>query len=343
VTTLHDHLAAWSLDRSDRKAVADTVAAIAEAGAKLAAVISLGPLAGDRNAIAGPGVCGDAQTAHELRASNVFVDHLRDAPVAAIAPNGAAEVLIFDPNRPLVVAIDLLDGVGNVTINAPSGAVFSLLPTISSALPEVSFLAPGTEQCAAGFILYGPHTSLVLTLGDGVNVFTLEPRTANFVLTHAGVRVPLGRREYAINASNGRHWPLAVRAFVEECVAGADGPRGVDYNTRWLGAVVSEAYRILAHGGIYLYPGDARPGFRRGRLQLLHEANPIAMLIEQAGGAATDGFHRILGLVPNSIDEHVPLIFGSRDKVARVMELYAAGVPQAGQRPLFATRGLFKS
>ncbi len=250
---------------------------------------------------------------------------------------------ILDPGRPIVVAIDPSDGVGNVTINAPSGTVFSLLPTISSALPEVSFLAPGTEQCAAGFILYGPHTSLVLTLGDGVSVFTLEPRTANFVLTGAAVSVPLGRREYAINASNGRHWPLAIRAFVEECVAGADGPRGVDYNTRWLGAVVSEAYRILAQGGIYLYPGDARPGFRRGRLQLLHEANPIAMLIEQAGGAATDGFRRILDLVPNAMDEHVPMIFGSRDKVARVMELYAAGVPQAGQRPLFATRGLFKS
>ena len=180
MTTLYDHLGAWSLHRNDRKAVVDAVAAIADAGAQLAEVISLGPLAGDR--MAGPGGCGDGQTAHELRASNVFVDHLRDAPVAAIARKGAAEVLIFDPNRPVVVAIDLLDGVGNVTINAPSGTVFSLLPTISSALPEVSFLAPGSTQCAAGFILYGPHTSLVLTLGDGVNVFTLEPRTADFVL-----------------------------------------------------------------------------------------------------------------------------------------------------------------
>ena len=163
------------------------------------------------------------------------------------------------------------------------------------------------------------------------------------MLTRDAIRIPPGRRQYAINASNGRHWPLAIRAYVEECVAGSEGPRGVDYNMRWLGAVVSEAYRILLHGGIYLYPGDARPDYRRGRLRLLYEANPIALLVEQAGGMATDGFGRILDLVPADMHEHAPLIFGSPDKVERVMELYAASVPQAGQRPLFTVRGLFKS
>jgi fructose-1,6-bisphosphatase I len=207
----------------------------------------------------------------------------------------------------------------------------------------MAFLAPGTQQLAAGFVLYGPHTALVLTLGEGVRIFTLDRDAGVFVLTQDAVRIPPGRREYAINASNGRHWPLAIRAFVEECIAGAEGPRGVDYNTRWLGAVVAEAYRILVHGGIYLYPGDARPGYRRGRLRLLYEANPIAFLMEQAGGTATDGYGRILDLVPSDVHEHVPLIFGSPDKVERVMELYAASVPQAGQRPLFAARGLFKS
>jgi fructose-1,6-bisphosphatase I len=183
----------------------------------------------------------------------------------------------------------------------------------------------------------------VLTLGNGVNIFTLDPKQGIFVLTRADVRITPARREYAINASNARHWPLAIRAFVEECLAGREGPRGVDYNTRWLGAVVSEAYRILIHGGIYLYPGDARPGYGRGRLRQLYEANPIAMLIEQAGGTATDGYGRILDLVPVDVHEHVPLIFGSPDKVGRVMALYAESVPQAGQRPLFAVRGLFKS
>lgn len=155
--------------------------------------------------------------------------------------------------------------------------------------------------------------------------------------------MPPGRREYAINASNARHWPLPVRAFVEECLAGAEGPRGTDYNTRWLGCVVAEAYRILLRGGIYLYPGDGRAGYERGRLRLLYEAWPLAMLVEGAGGMASDGFHRILDMVPYSPHQRVPLIFGSADKVRRVVDLHVSGVPQAGQRPLFAARGLFKS
>ena len=184
---------------------------------------------------------------------------------------------------------------------------------------------------------------MMLTLREGVDGFTLDPATQVFHLTRSAIRVPEARREYAINGSNARHWPLPIRAFVEECIAGAAGPRGTDYNTRWLGALVGEAHRIMLRGGIYLYPGDARPDYRRGRLRLLYEANPIALLIEQAGGAATDGYRRILDIVPREIHEHVPLIFGSRDKVARVTDLGTASVPQAGQRPLFATRGLFRS
>jgi fructose-1,6-bisphosphatase I len=273
----------------------------------------------------------------------VFVDHLRDAPVALVASEEAAEVILLNPRGVIAVAIDPLNGASNVDIDGPLGTVFSLLPSTSTTIPDDNFLVPGSDQLAAGFILYGPHTALVLTLGDGVNIFTLDPQTREFVLTHGAVQITPSRREYAINASNGRHWPLPIRAFVEECVAGADGPRGVDYNTRWLGTIVSEAYRILVQGGIYLYPGDARPGYRRGRLRLLYEASPIAMLVEQAGGLATDGYGRILDLIPAGIQDHVPLIFGSSDKVERVMELYAASVPQAGQRPLFAMRGLFMS
>ena len=343
MTTLHDHLAAWSAAQDGRQPVVETVAAIVAAGCQLAKVIAQGPLAGDLGRVIGPSADGDGQKALDHFASEVFVEHLRGTTVAVLASEESADVIMLNPNGRIAVAVDPLDGSNNVNINAPLGTVFSLLPATSTAVPEESFLAPGADQLASGFILYGPHTALVLTLGDGVNIFTLDPRTDDFVLTRSGIQIPPGRREYAINASNGRHWPLAIRAFVEECVAGSDGPRGVDYNTRWLGAVVSEAYRILVHGGIYLYPGDARPGYRRGRLRLLYEANPIALLIEQAGGSATDGFGRILDLVPADIHEHVPLIFGSPDKVSRVMDLYAASVPQAGQRPLFAVRGLFKS
>jgi len=343
VITLYEHLAAWSAARSDGGAVVETVAAIAAAAVQLGTVIAQGPLAGDLDRVVARGADGHGQKVLDRHAGEVFVNYLRGTAVATVASEAAADVIVLQPDGPIAVAIDPLDGANNVDINAPLGTVFSVLPAVASLVPEESFLAPGAHQLAAGFILYGPHTALVLTLGDGVNIFTLDRGTGDFVLTRAAIRVPPGRREYAINASNGRHWPLAIRAFVEECVAGADGPRGVDYNTRWLGAVVSEAYRILLHGGIYLYPGDARPGCRRGRLRLLYEANPLALLIEQAGGMATDGFGRILDLVPTDIHEHAPLIFGSPDKVERVMQLYAASVPQAGQRPLFATRGLFKS
>lgn len=343
MTTLHQHLAAWSCLRSDRDPVVETIAAIATAAAQLSTIIARGPLAGDLGRIIAPSADGDGQKALDRHASDLFVDHLRGRSVAAVASEESTDVIVLNQNGLIAVAIDPLDGSNNVEINAPLGTVFSLLPAAGNASPEDSFLAPGADQLAAGFILYGPHTALVLTLGEGVNIFTLDPGTGEFVLTRPAVRIPPGRREYAINASNGRHWPLAIRAFVEECVAGADGPRGVDYNTRWLGAVVSETYRILIHGGIYLYPGDARQGYRRGRLRLLYEANPIAMLVEQAGGTATDGFGRILDLVPADIHEHAPLIFGSPDKVERVMALYAASVPQAGTRPLFAVRGLFKS
>jgi fructose-1,6-bisphosphatase I len=343
MTTLQENLATWSAMRGDRQAVVDTVTAIASGAARLAIAIAQGPLARGPEPVVAPDANGDGQKALDRHASELFVDHLRDAGVATVASEEAAELIVLNLDGSIAVAIDPLDGSNNVDINAPLGTVFSLLPAMSGVLPEECFLVPGAHQLAAGFILYSSHTAMVLTLGDGVNIFTFDPQTRDFVLTRDAIRIPRGRREYAINASNGRHWPLAIRAFVEECVAGADGPRGVDYNTRWLGAVVSEAYRIIMHGGIYLYPGDARPDCRRGRLRLLYEANPIALLIEQAGGTATDGFGRILDLVPADIHEHVPLIFGSPDKVERVMELYAASVPQAGQRPLFATRGLFKS
>jgi fructose-1,6-bisphosphatase I len=322
--------------------VVDTISAIASAAAQLATVIAQGPLAGDLGRVLNAGIDGDGQKAIDVYANTLFTDHLRAANVAAVLSEEVPEVVVLNSAGTIAVALDPLDGSNNVDLNAPMGTVFSLLPA-SGPEAERAFLTAGSQQLAAGFVLYGPHTALALTLNDGVNIFTLDPKQGTFELTSPAVRITPARREYAINASNARHWPLPVRAFVEECVAGRDGPRGVDYNTRWLGAVVSEAYRILVRGGIYLYPGDVREGHRRGRLRLLYEASPIALLIEQAGGTATDGYGRILDIVPSEIHEHVPLIFGSPDKVERVIELYAESVPQAGQRPLFAVRGLFKS
>lgn len=343
MTTLREHLEDWAGASAGRQALAETLRAIAEASVALQELVALGPLAGEPGAVLGASADGDGQKALDLRANGLFLDHLRAAPVAAVASEELPEPEVLRASAPLAVALDPLDGSNNIDSNAPMGTVFSLLPSQLAREPEAAFAAAGDRQLAAGFVLYGPHTVLALTLGQGVQVFALDRRERLFRLTRPALRIPEGRREYAINGSNARHWPLPIRAFVEECVAGADGPRGVDYNTRWLGCVVAEAYRVLLQGGIYLYPGDARRGYERGRLRLLYEAAPLALLVEQAGGAATDGFGRILDLAPAGIHQRVPLIFGSRDKVERVVALHAPAVPQAGQRPLFAARGLFWS
>lgn len=343
MTTLREHLDGWAGASAGRRAIAETTAAVADAAADLAEIVAHGPLAGDLGAVLGASEDGDGQKALDIRANDLFLGHLRRAPVAAVVSEEMPHPVALDAAAPVAVAMDPLDGSNNIDSNAPMGTVFSLLPSERRGDPDLAFAAAGDRQLAAGFVLYGPHTALVLTLGAGVDVFTLDPRSRAFRRTRSGVRIPEARREYAINASNTRHWPLPVRVFVEECEAGADGPRGADYNTRWLGCVVAEAYRILLRGGIYLYPGDTRRGYERGRLRLLYEASPLALLVEQAGGAATDGFNRILDLAPAGIHQRAPLIFGSRDKVERVVQLHMAGVPQAGQRPLFSVRGLFKS
>ncbi len=339
MTSLGAFLDRWGSGAAEREPVAITVALLATAGCELSELIGQGALAGDLGAAQADHGAGDPQKLLDIRANRMFLDRLRDAPVALVVSEEEEEPVALHAGAPVVVTLDPLDGSDNIDPNAPMGTVFSLLPA-GGADP---WRVPGERQLAAGFMLYGPSTTLVLTVGSGVHVFTLDRAARVFRLTRENLSMPPGRREYAINASNARHWPLPVRAFVEECLAGAEGPRGTDYNTRWLGCVVAEAYRILLRGGIYLYPGDGRAGYERGRLRLLYEAWPLAMLVEGAGGMASDGFHRILDMVPYSPHQRVPLIFGSADKVRRVVDLHVSGVPQAGQRPLFAARGLFKS
>ncbi|RAI57376.1 class 1 fructose-bisphosphatase [Roseicella frigidaeris] len=342
--SLRAYLDDWASAQGDRAALAATLNALAEGAAELAGLIAEGPLAGDLGEVVGDSRDGDGQKLLDRRADALFLERLRAAPVRAALSEEQAEPVALQPGAPLVVALDPLDGSNNIAINAPLGTIFSVLPAgEEGADPAAAFLTQGERQLAAGFVLFGPHTVLVLTVREGVQTFVLDRARGEFHLTQRDIRIPEHRREYAINSSNNRFWPLPVRAYVEECVAGREGPRGADYNTRWLGALVGEAYRILLRGGIYLYPSDTRPAYRRGRLRLLYEANPIALLVEQAGGAAIDGYHRILELVPESVHQNVPLIFGSQAKVERVAHLHAAGVPQAGQRPLFAARGLFRS
>jgi len=339
--TLDHFLGATAREGRQERALCDTIAAIAEAVIGISQRISMGALAGrmgDQTAVHGD---GDVQKALDLFGHNKVMVALAQAPVAEVASEEAEEILVIDPKAPLAVAIDPVDGSSNIDTNLSIGTIFSILPSGQPGPAELrSFGGPGTRQLAAGFAVYGPQTSLVLTLGAGVDVFTLDPRDNRFALVRSGVRIPRGNREFAINASNNRHWGGPVRAYVEDCLDGAEGVRGGDFNMRWPACLVADAFRILQRGGIYLYPADRRPGYGAGRLRLLYEAAPVAMIVEQAGGRASTGRERILDLVATGAHQRVPLIFGAADEVERVEKLHCFPEPRTESPPLFAQRGL---
>ena len=239
------------------------------------------------------------------------------------------------------MAVDPLDGSGNLAINGPIGLIFSIRPNTGEPAGSV-FLRPGSEQLAAGFVLFGPATLLVLTVRSGTDIYALDPEDGGFVRSTTGIRVPEGTPAYAVNSANARHWSPAFRTYVADLEAGADGLRGRDFNMRWYGALVIEALRVLMRGGIYLYPADHRAKYRSGWLRTVYEAHPVALLMEEAGGSATDGTVRILDRTATDLHERTPLVFGSADKVARVGR-YLNGLSYDAERaPLFSNRGLFR-
>ena len=243
-------------------------------------------------------------------------------------------LLVFDP----------LDGSSNIDVNVSVGSIFSILRAPE---PEVdatteSFLQPGTTQVCAGYALYGPATMLVLSVGRGVHAFTLDPALGEFILTRESIQVPRHATEFAINASNRRFWEPAVRRYVDECLEGRSGPRHKDFNMRWIASLVAETHRILTRGGVFLYPHDTKDPSRAGRLRLLYEANPVAFLMEQAGGAASTGRTRILDVVPSGLHQRVPLIFGAQDEVVLVDRYHQVHNDRPGSWPLYRERGLFR-
>jgi fructose-1,6-bisphosphatase I len=240
------------------------------------------------------------------------------------------------------VAVDPLDGSSNIDTNLSVGTIFSILPA-SRQGATASFLRPSSDQLAAGYFLYGPHTSLLLTVGDGAHLFVLDPRSRVFRLATAGMRIPASANEFAINASNYRHWPAPVRCYIDDCLKGASGPRGKNFNMRWVGSMVADAQRIFMRGGIYLYPGDERPGYEQGRLRQIYETAPLAMLVEQAGGGATDGVERILGKTPSDLHQRMPFVFGSSAMVDLVGAYHTDPAYAQDSSPLFRQRGLFQS
>jgi fructose-1,6-bisphosphatase I len=216
-------------------------------------------------------------------------------------------LLVFDP----------LDGSSNVDVNISVGTIFSILkaPVPNRPARAEDFLQAGTRQVCAGYAIYGSSTMLVLTLGNGVNGFTLDRDVGEFVLTHPNMTIPADTGEFAINASNRRFWEAPVQRYVDECLAGKEGPRGRDFNMRWVASMVAEVHRILTRGGIFMYPRDTKDPAKAGKLRLLYEANPMAFVVEQAGGAASTGYQRILDIAPDGLHQRVPVILGSRNEV----------------------------
>ena len=288
---------------------------------------------------------GDMQKEMDVICDDLFLSSLQGAPVAFYASEELEHPVSLNPEARLAVAIDPLDGSSNIDTNVSVGTVFSILPAIPSADhdPMPTFLQPGTRQLAAGFFIYGPQTALVLSLGKGTEIFIFSSRLGCFVQGYKSVSIADRAHEFAINASNYRHWEEAIRLYVDDCLAGAEGPRERDFNMRWIASLVADAYRILVRGGIFLYPADSRRGYSQGRLRLVYEANPIAFLVENASGAATNAVIRILDLEPENLHQRVPLVFGSRREVARVARYHVDPTMIGERAPLFGKRGLFRA
>ena len=304
---------------------------VAGACQAIAAQVDAGALAGVLGAAGSENVQGEEQKKLDLIANETFIAHCHwggqlaamaseemetPYPIPAQYPRGD-HLLLFDP----------LDGSSNIDVNVSIGTIFSLLKMpdgrSSVSATEEDFLQPGRRQLAAGYCIYGPQTTLVLTLGHGVSVFTLDRPQGAFILTRDQLRIPRQTAEFAINMSNARHWAAPVRRYIDECLAGSQGPRGKDFNMRWIASMVADVHRILCRGGIFMYPWDQREPERPGKLRLMYEASPMAWLVEQAGGAATNGNQPILDIVPAQLHERVSVILGSRDEVTRVTGYHA--------------------
>ena len=300
---------------------------IARACKAISHAVSKGPLTGVGDAVGTHNVQGEAQKKLEVIANEVLVEANEWGGQLAAMVSEEMDVPYQIPNRypkgEFLLLMDPLDGSSNLDVNISVGTIFSVLrcPEGVTEPDEKAFLQPGSRQVAAGFAVYGAATILVLTVGNGVVGFTLDRELGSFILTQSRIVIPEDTQEFAINASNARNWEPAVRRYIDECLAGKSGPRARDFNMRWVASMVAYVYRILSRGGIFMYPRDAK--HKDGRLRLMYEANPMSFIIEQAGGAATDGRKRILDVQPQALHQRVGVILGSKNEVERVTRYHA--------------------
>ncbi len=300
---------------------------VARACKEISHQVSKGALGGVLGSAGSENVQGEVQKKLDVLSNEILLEanewggHL--AGMASEEMDHAYQIPGQYPKGAYLLVFDPLDGSSNIDVNVSVGTIFSVLrcPTChegACTVGDEAFLQPGTEQVAAGYAIYGPQTMLMLTLGNGVKGFTLDRELGSFVLTHEDIRVPETTAEFAINMSNQRHWEAPVQRYVGELLAGKEGPLGKNYNMRWIASMVADVHRILTRGGLFMYPRDGRDPAMPGKLRLMYEANPMAMIIEQAGGAATDGTQRILDIQPTSLHQRVPVFLGSKEEVERI-------------------------
>jgi fructose-1,6-bisphosphatase I len=269
-------------------------------------------------------VQGEVQKKLDIIANEVLIEANEWGGHLAAMASEEMDSIHLVPNRypqgEYLLLFDPLDGSSNIDVNVSIGTIFSVLrkPDGPDGVSEADFLQAGHLQVAAGYCVYGPQTTLVLTVGDGVAMFTLDREQGSFVLTEENVRIPEDTKEFAINMSNMRHWDEPVKRYIDECLQGKEGPRGKDFNMRWIASMVADVHRILTRGGVFMYPWDKREPEKAGKLRLMYEANPMAWLVEQAGGAATNARQRILDLQPTKLHERVSVVLGSKNEVERI-------------------------
>ena len=311
--------------------------------------VARGALGGALGSVDTTNVQGEVQQKLDVLANNYFLRATEwSGRVAGMVSEELDEPYRLPTEYPrgkYLLLFDPLDGSSNIDVNVSVGSIFSILrsPQPGSDPCPDDFLQPGSQQVCAGYAIYGPSTMLVLSVGTGVHIFTLDPSLGEFILTRQAVQIPASANEFAINASNQRFWEPAVQRYVQECLAGRAGPRQKDFNMRWVASLVAETHRILTRGGVFLYPRDSRQPMRPGRLRLLYEANPVAFLIEQAGGAASTGRQRLLDVAPQDVHQRVSFVFGAREEVERVEKYHGETYELASALPLYGTRGLFRS
>ena len=297
---------------------------VARACKTISHAVGLGALGGVLGGAGTTNIQGEAQKKLDVLSNEILVEanswggYL--AGMASEEMDNPLGIPVAYPRGKYLLLFDPLDGSSNIDVNVSIGTIFSVLRKVNNnrGVSEEDFLQPGKQQAAAGYCVYGPQTTLVLTVGDGVAMFTLDREMGSWVLTADQVQVPADTKEFAINMSNMRHWASPVKRYIDECLAGKEGPRGKDFNMRWVASMVADVHRILTRGGVFMYPWDKREPDKPGKLRLLYEANPMSFLVEQAGGMATNGTQRILDIMPTKLHERVSVVLGSKNEVERV-------------------------